>query len=72
MSDPKLFPRDLATGPESLEDAYSAEYLRDCANGAAREERLAELKRRIELGAYNVDPGWVADHFLVRQQSEDE
>ena len=42
-----------AGGPSlELDDLYSVEYLAEVAGGNAREERLAELKRRIELGAY--------------------
>lgn len=55
--------------PEDFEETselYSPEYLRDCADEGAREERLAELKRRIELGAYKIDPDSVALHMLGR------
>ena len=51
---------------EELEALYSEEYLGDCASGEARAERLEELKRRIKLGAYKVDPDWVAEHLLDR------
>ena len=52
--------------PDSLEDAYCAEYLRECAGGNARAERLEELKRRIAAGAYKVDADWVAEELLRR------
>ena len=55
---------------DPAEDAYSVDYLRDVADGDAREERLAELRRRIQLGAYHVDPNWIADHFLSRDQND--
>jgi len=51
---------------EDVEEAYDAEYLREVAGGEAREERLAELKRRIELGAYHPDPTSIAEGLLSR------
>lgn len=57
---------------EDYECLYSAEYLRECAGGNAREERLQELKRRIEVGAYKVDPDWVAEHLLERGDLDEE
>ncbi len=48
------------------EDLYSAEYLAEVAGGNAREERLAELKRRIELGAYKPDAASIAEGMLSR------
>jgi anti-sigma28 factor (negative regulator of flagellin synthesis) len=48
------------------EDLYSAEYLAEVAGGDAREERLAELKRRIELGAYKPDAASIAEGMLSR------
>ena len=51
---------------ESMEELYSPDYLRDCASDGAREERLQELKRRIELGAYRVDADTVARELLSR------
>ena len=48
------------------EDLYSAEYLAEVADGSAREERLAELKRRIELGAYKPDATSIAEGMLSR------
>jgi anti-sigma28 factor (negative regulator of flagellin synthesis) len=56
-------PTDEADAAESL---YSPEYLKDCADEEARSERLAELKRRIELGAYKIDPDSVALHMVGR------
>jgi anti-sigma28 factor (negative regulator of flagellin synthesis) len=49
-----------------LEPGYSAEYLRQVADGEARQERLAELKRRIELGAYHPDARSIAEGMLTR------
>ncbi len=66
MSDPKRDDSETTSKTESPESAYSPEYLRECADGTAREERLAELKRRIELGAYRVDASWIADEILQR------
>ncbi len=54
-----------------LDSLYSPDYLRDCADEEARSERLAELKRRIELGAYNIDPDSVALHMLGRANLDD-
>ncbi|MEE9278733.1 MAG: flagellar biosynthesis anti-sigma factor FlgM [Myxococcota bacterium] len=54
-----------------LDSLYSPEYLRDCADEEAREERLAELKRRIELGAYKIDPDSVALHMLGHGDLDD-
>jgi hypothetical protein len=57
-------PRDPAIEPE--EELYSADYLAEVAGGSAREERLAELKRRIELGAYKPDAASIAEGMLSR------
>ena len=57
-------PRDPEVEPE--EELYSADYLADVAGGSAREERLAELKRRIELGAYKPDAASIAEGMLSR------
>jgi anti-sigma28 factor (negative regulator of flagellin synthesis) len=57
---------------DTVEDLYSADYLRDCANDQARQERLAELKRRIELGAYRIDSGSIAEHMVDRITQDDE
>ncbi|MFQ5513039.1 MAG: flagellar biosynthesis anti-sigma factor FlgM [Myxococcota bacterium] len=51
---------------ESPEETYSPDYLRECADGEARQERLAELRRRIELGAYRIDADRVAFEMLSR------
>ena len=53
-------------GIEPEEELYSAEYLAEVAGGTAREERLAELKRRIELGAYKPDAASIAEGMLSR------
>jgi len=50
----------------SLEQLYSAEYLESCATPEAREERIAELKRRIEARAYNVDADRIAEELIAR------
>jgi anti-sigma28 factor (negative regulator of flagellin synthesis) len=47
-------------------EVYSVEYLAEAAGGAAREERLAELKRRIALGAYKPDPDAIAEGMIAR------
>jgi hypothetical protein len=57
-------PKDPRT--DDPEDVYGAEYLREVAGGDARNERLAELKRRIELGAYHPDPTSIAEGMLSR------
>jgi anti-sigma28 factor (negative regulator of flagellin synthesis) len=66
MSDPKRADRDLTPGPEKTESLYSPEYLKECASGEARQERLEELKRRIALGAYRVNADWVAEEILQK------
>ena len=60
MPDPRDLPGDEA------EDAYDPEYLRDVADGDARQQRLEELKRRIALGAYKPDPRSIAEGMLSR------
>jgi len=55
-----------------LEDAYSPEYLRDCADGDARQERLAEIRRRIELQVYDVDADRIAEGLLSHGDLGDE
>jgi anti-sigma28 factor (negative regulator of flagellin synthesis) len=61
-------PDDHDPTPEldALEEAYPVEYLRDCADDEAREERLAELKRRIEHDAYRIDSDRIAEEMLER------
>ena len=54
-----------ADEPE-LDDIYSVEYLAEVAGGDARAERLAELKRRIELGAYKPAADAIAQDMLAR------
>jgi anti-sigma28 factor (negative regulator of flagellin synthesis) len=50
----------------TLEELYSPEYLRECADAEARQERIAELKRRIEADAYKVDSDRIAEELLLR------
>ena len=59
-----------SSSPE--DSAYSPEYLRDVAGGNARQERLEELKRRIELGAYNPDADAIAAHMVGRVELDEE
>ena len=49
-----------------MSQVYSVEYLAEAAGGDARQERLAELKRRIALGAYKPDPDAIAEGMLSR------
>ena len=55
---------------EDLESVYSPDYLRECADPEAREERLEELKRRIALDAYEVDADRIAEELLARGDLE--
>jgi len=72
MQDSKRRDQDFPNEPLDLDeeagiqDAYSIEYLEECADGNAREERLQELKRRIAAGAYRIDANWVAEELLSR------
>ncbi len=50
----------------ALEALYSPDYLRECADSEARQERIAELKRRIEADAYKVDADRIAEELLLR------
>ena len=64
-------PRKPAAEPPEAPDldvsaVYSIEYLAEAAGGEARQERLAELKRRIALGAYKPDPDAIAEGMLAR------
>ena len=62
-------PRTMREPTEALEpegELYSVDYLAEVAGGDAREERLAELKRRIELGAYKPDAQSIAEGMLSR------
>jgi len=60
--------RDAAADKSDLEldDLYSVEYLAEVAGGDARAERLEELKRRIELGAYRPAADAIAEGMLSR------
>ncbi len=49
-----------------LEALYGPGYLADCADPEARQERLAELKRRIKAGAYRIDAERIAEELLER------
>ena len=49
-----------------LEALYSPEYLRECSDDEARQERIAELKRRIQADAYKVDADRIAEELLLR------
>jgi anti-sigma28 factor (negative regulator of flagellin synthesis) len=66
MADPRPEQPEPTPELEDLEEAYSPEYLRECAGGSAREERLEELKRRIAAGAYRINADWVAEELLSR------
>ena len=55
---------ELPLADDELEAAYPPEYLRDCADDEARGERLAELRRRIELKLYDVDANRIAEGLL--------
>jgi anti-sigma28 factor (negative regulator of flagellin synthesis) len=55
-----------AAGESELDDLYSVEYLAEVAGGNARAERLEELKRRIELGAYKPAADAIAADILAR------
>ena len=50
----------------TLEALYSPEYLRECSDTEARQERIAELKRRIQADAYKVDADRIAEELLLR------
>lgn len=58
--------RDKDKTSDLESEAYSLEYLAEVAGGDARQERLAELKRRIALGAYKPDPDAIAEGMLSR------
>lgn len=57
---------DWPSEDDDLEALYCEEYLEDCADGEARAERLAELRRRIEQRAYRVDAEHIAATLLER------
>ena len=63
---PAAAPREPQTPDLEMSEVYSVEYLAEAASGDAREERLAELKRRIALGAYKPDPDAIAEGMLSR------
>ncbi len=65
MAKPKQSGSD-ARDAEDLGSVYTPEYLRDCADEEARQERLEELKRRIQQSAYEVDPDRIAEEMLLR------
>ena len=58
--------RDWVDENEDLEALYSPEYLADCADEKARQERLEELKRRIALDSYDIDAERIAEELLAR------
>jgi anti-sigma28 factor (negative regulator of flagellin synthesis) len=58
---------DFVSEADDLETLYSPEYLRECAAGGARQDRLDELKRRIALHAYRVDTDSLAAEILRRE-----
>jgi len=59
-------PEDQTAEPDlTVEELYSPDYLKDCADDDARRERLAELKRRIDLGAYRTDADSIAESLLA-------
>ncbi len=66
MAESKQGDPDSGPQAESVDSQYSPEYLCEVASGDARQKRLEELKRRIELGAYRIDPDWVAEELLQR------
>ncbi|MEE8557165.1 MAG: flagellar biosynthesis anti-sigma factor FlgM [Myxococcota bacterium] len=66
MSENQKEPRRLRAEDDEVEELYGIEYLKDCAAGDARLERLEELRRRIDHGAYRVDPETIADELLRR------
>ena len=72
MSEKRTPPLDMMLMDEEelsedeFAELYSPDYLRDCADDEARQERLEELKRRIELRAYNIDADRIADGLLSR------
>ncbi len=66
MGGPDRESRDRIGEDEDLDELYGLKYLQECASGTAREERLAELRRRIEHGAYRVDSQALADEMLLR------
>jgi anti-sigma28 factor (negative regulator of flagellin synthesis) len=72
MSSGRANQDDLVPEDEELLSLYDEEYLNECASGTAREERLAELRRRIRQGAYCVDAERIAEEMLRRGDLSDE
>ena len=66
MSENQKEPRPLLAENDEVEELYGIEYLKECADGEARQERLEELRRRIDHGAYRVDPETIAEELLRR------
>ena len=66
MSENQKEPRPLRAEDDEVEELYGIEYLKECATGDARRERLEELRRRIDHGAYRVDPETIAEELLRR------
>ena len=71
MSSGRVKRENLVSEDDELLMAYDEEYLRECASGDAREERLAELRRRIRHGAYKVDAERIAEEMLRRGDLSD-
>jgi anti-sigma28 factor (negative regulator of flagellin synthesis) len=71
MSGGRVKRDNLISEDDELLMAYDEEYLEECASGAAREERLAELRRRIRHGAYKVDAERIAEEMLRRGDLSD-
>lgn len=63
--------KDWIPDEDDLGELYSPEYLADCASGEAREERLSELRRRVEQGAYRVNPDELAHALLLRARLDE-
>jgi anti-sigma28 factor (negative regulator of flagellin synthesis) len=66
MSTARRTRKDLVCDDDESEELYSVEYLKECASGTAREERLEELRRRIQHGAYKVDAETIAEELIRR------
>jgi anti-sigma28 factor (negative regulator of flagellin synthesis) len=58
--------RDWVPDEDDLAELYSPEYLEGAASGDARAERLAELRRRVAKGAYQVSADEIARALLRR------
>ncbi len=66
MARPKDSTRDWISDEDDLGELYSPEFLQTCAEGEARAERLAELRRRVAQGAYRVNADEIARALLSR------